>query len=305
MVGVRGVQLGYMSTNGVTLHVATAGPEDGPLVVLLHGFPELWWAWRGYIPALAEAGFRVLAPDQRGYNLSDKPARVEDYALDTLAQDVVGLIEAAGRKTACVVGHDWGAAVAWWTAMRHPDRVSAVSALNVPHPEVLRRTLLTRSEGVGTRLEQARRSWYMFFFQLPVLPERALLRQGGRALFSRMAAIGRPGAFDEADLPVYQAAWSQPGAARAMVDWYRAVLRTSLGPPPEDPRVHVPAQIIWGRQDALLSPELVPATVALCDDVRVEWFDEATHWVQHEEPERVQAVLLEFLGSHTGQGAGG
>lgn len=135
----------------------------------------------------------------------------------------------------------------------------------------------------------------MFFFQVPGLPERVLARGQGRGLFQRMAAIGRPGAFSEADLPVYREAWAQPDARRGMVDWYRAALRDALGPRPESARITVPAQLIWGKQDKLLAPELVPATLELCDDGRVVWFERATHWVQHEEHEGVLAALQGFL----------
>lgn len=156
-----------ISTNGVNLHVAQAGPADGPLVILLHGFPEYWASWRQQIPILASAGYRVWVPDQRGYNLSDKPAEITAYNLDQLALDVVGLIDAADAEKAFVVGHDWGAAVAWWLGIKHADRLEKLAILNLPHPAVLRRRF-------RTHFSQLRKSWYMFFFQLPWLPERFL-----------------------------------------------------------------------------------------------------------------------------------
>ena len=133
-----------ISTGSVNLHVATAGPTDGPLVILLHGFPEFWYGWRRQIPVLASAGFHVLAPDQRGYNTSDKPPRVKDYSIDRLSEDVIGLIDHCGRETAMLVGHDWGGAVTWWTAARFPDRIARLSILNVPHPVVMRKHILRR-----------------------------------------------------------------------------------------------------------------------------------------------------------------
>jgi len=157
---VVGVEHDRIATNGITLHVAQAGPADGELVVLLHGFPEPWWGWRNQIPALAASGFRVLAPDQRGYNFSDKPAGRGAYRMDTLARDIVGLIDATGRNRAAVIGHDWGGAIAWWLATYHPDRVRRVAVLNCPHPLVFSR-ILRRSPA------QLLRSWYMFFFQFP------------------------------------------------------------------------------------------------------------------------------------------
>jgi len=280
-----GFEHAYIATNGVTLHVVRAGPPDGPLVVLLHGFPELWYAWRHYIQALAAAGYRVLAPDQRGYNLSDKPLRVKDYDLDALALDVVGLVEAEGRKKAFVAGHDWGAAVTWWLAMKHPERVERAAAINVPHPAVLQRALFQGD------LRQIKRSWYMFLFQLPWLPERAFAQDGGRRQFARIAAIGRPDAFGPDDEPIYRAAWRQPEAPRAMLDWYRAALRRALRPGIEAGRITVPMQIVWGVQDELLSPGLVSPSLELCDDGQVCWLERATHWSLHEERAEVLRVL--------------
>ena len=147
----------FVSTNGVRLHVARSQGNHGRLVILLHGFPEFWYGWRHQIPALAEAGFRVWAPDQRGYNLSDKPARVASYGLDELANDMIGLIDAVGKSRAAVVSHNWGGAVAWWVALRHPERIERLVILNVPHPAVMHRHL-RRS------LTQLLKSW---FFQLP------------------------------------------------------------------------------------------------------------------------------------------
>ena len=280
-----GFEHAYVATNGVTLHVVRAGPADGPLVVLLHGFPELWYAWRHYISALAAAGYRVIAPDQRGYNLSDKPLRVADYSIDTLAADVVGLIELEGRKQAFVVGHDWGAAVTWWLAAHHPERVARAMMMNVPHPEVLRARLF------GGNIGQILKSWYMFYFQLPWLPERAFLQAGGRRQFARMAAIGRPEAFSSDDVQVYTAAWSQPDAARAMIDWYRASLRWALTHASGPARVSVPVHVVWGRDDKLLDASMVEPSLALCDDGRVTWFDDATHWVLHEARDRIIPLM--------------
>ncbi len=160
----------FIHTNGVRLHVVQHGPVDGPLVILLHGFPEFWYGWRKQIPALAAAGYRVWAPDQRGYNLSDKPTGIDAYTLDQLVADVIGLIDAAGCDKVYLVGHDWGAAVAWWMALKYPQRVIKLVVSNVPHPIVMNRT-------VRRNFDQLRKSWYIFFFQIPWLPER-LIRAG-------------------------------------------------------------------------------------------------------------------------------
>lgn len=276
-----------LKVNQINLHVVEAGPEDGPLVILLHGFPEFWYGWRKQIPALTEAGFRVVVPDQRGYNLSDKPRPVSAYSLDALADDCVGLLDALGRDRAALVGHDWGAAAAWWAALKYPQRWNRLCIVNVPHPAVMRRHL-RRS------LSQIRRSWYMFFFQLPWLPERIFLMRHGKAGLDGMVRTARPGTFADDDLARYFAAWSQPSAMRSMINWYRAALRY---PPArlESLRVRVPTLVIWGAQDSFVSRELAGASIDMCDDGQLVFVEEATHWVQHEEPATVNRLLIEFL----------
>ena len=281
------IRMGEVRTNGVRLKVAEAGPADGPLAILLHGFPEDWRGWRRQIGPLADAGFRVLAPDQRGYGGSDKPAGVAPYALDTLADDVVGLIDATGRPRASLVGHDWGGVVAWRVATRDPGRVDRLAILNAPHPD------LTRREFFGSP-RQLLKSWYVLAFQVPRLPEAFLRRKDWRALAGSLRDTSRPGTFSDADLDAYREAWSRPGAITAMLNWYRAFLR--LGPA-ADPkaRVAVPTRILWGVRDAALEPALAEASLARCDRGRLEFFDEATHWLHHEEPGRVADRLAAFL----------
>jgi len=275
-----------IKTNGVTLNVAQAGPDDGPLVILLHGFPEFWYGWRHQIPFLAAQGFRVWAPDQRGYNLSDKPRGVMAYARDELARDVIGLMQAAGVDQARVVGHDWGALVAWWLANHHPQRVEKLAILNVPHHNVAVQTI-RRSPS------QLARSWYAFAFQMPGVPEM-MLRANNFALgISALKSTSRKGAFTEADLEDYREAWSKPGALTAMIHWYRALRHTATLV--DDPRIHPPTLMIWGAKDAFLSREMAQPSIDLCDDGRLVMIENATHWVQHEEAERVNALLGEFL----------
>ncbi len=277
-----------IATNGMNLHVAQAGPVAGPVVILLHGFPEPWFGWEGVMRLLAGRGFRVWVPDQRGYNLSDKPAGVGAYQIDLLARDIVGLIDATGRERAYVAGHDWGAAVAWWLALRYPERVQKLGILNVPHPQIFLRHLLSSPQ-------QLRKSWYMFFFQIPGLPER-LMRRDEWSLGARsLIGSSRPGTFTVADLQRYRAAWAQPGAITGMLNWYRAAFQR---PPriPADPRIHVPTLMLWGAQDRFLDAVMAPASVDLCDDGRLIMFPDATHWIQHEEVERVSELLAEFFG---------
>ena len=264
-----------------------AGPEDGPLVILLHGFPEFWYGWRRQILPLAQAGYRVLVPDQRGYHISDKPRKLREYKLDKLAGDVRGLIDDADRDTAVVVGHDWGGLVAWRAAMQFPERVEKLVVLNASHPTAFRHALLHSRQ-------QRRNSRYMLGFQVPGLPEAALSRDRFARLRRTLERSSRPGTFSDDDFERYVEAWSGPGALTGMLAWYRA-LRFPLSSP-ADGRVRQPTLLIWGLRDRFVDEELVEPTLALCDDARVERIAEATHWVQHEEPERVNRALLEFLG---------
>ena len=282
----------FVDGAGMRLHVVEAGPEDGPLVVLLHGFPEFWYGWRRQIGPLARAGWRVWAPDQRGYNLSAAPPAVAAYDLDRLADDVLALLDAAGAERAAVVGHDWGAVVAWRLALRDPDRVERLAVLNVPHPAAFR-DFLVRTPS------QMLRSWYVAFFQLPALPERALRRFGARALRASSApgtlTAPSPPGFSDADLARYRAAWARPGAARGMISWYRAAVRRAGRLSPADPTVRVPALVLWGEDDVALDARLAERSVALCADGRLVTFPGVSHWVQHEAADRVNAELLAFL----------
>jgi len=289
----------HISVQGVSLRVVEAGPEEGPLVVLLHGFPEFWYGWRRQIPALAKAGCRVMAPDQRGYGGSGKPAGVDAYRVERLALDVVGLIQAAGMQRAhAVVGHDWGAAVAWWVGIAHPERLERLVILNVPHPS---RSVMKAA--IRKRPTQLLRSWYIFAFQLPGIPEWLLGRHRGRLLAGNLRGKDRS-SFTKDDRERYREAWAQPGALTGMLNWYRAMLRH----PPRAPgsnRVTVPTLILWGEQDRYLSKELAPLSLAKCDRGRLVTFPEATHWLQHDEADGVNRELLGFLGEGVGGAEGG
>jgi pimeloyl-ACP methyl ester carboxylesterase len=217
-----------LRTNGVELHALAAGPPDGPLAILLHGFPESSHGWRRQLAPLAAAGLRVLAPDQRGYALSDKPLGRAAYVLDTLADDVLGLADALGRHRFAVVGHDWGGAVAWHLAARDPGRVERAAILNAPHPATV---------GAYARAHpgQALKSWYIAFFQAPAVPELALSTAGHAWLRRAMIRSSRPGTFTPEDLRRYREDWSRPDALTAMLNWYRALPLYAPLPAP-DPR---------------------------------------------------------------------
>jgi pimeloyl-ACP methyl ester carboxylesterase len=283
---MEGVSFTNIITNGIRINVAQAGPANGPLVILLHGFPEFWYGWRKQIPALAAAGFRVWAPDQRGYNASDKPPRVRDYTLDKLAADGAGLIEAAGQRRAIVVGHDWGGAVAWWLAATNPELVERLIILNVPHPLVLRRLLLTNPL-------QTLRCWYMFMFQLPWLPEWAAGRNDWQDVVRALAATSRPGTFSNADFHAHRRAWSQPRAYTAMLNWYRAMFRYGV-PPPKYRRILPPTLLLWGVRDKFICREAADQSLKLCDLGRLVFYESATHWLQHEEPDEVNRQIIAF-----------
>ena len=274
----------FVETNSVRLHVVQAGPADGPLIILLHGFPEFWYGWHNQIDALAEAGFWVWAPDQRGYNLSDKPADTAAYGIDILAADVVGLIDAAGRQKAIVVGHDWGAAVAWWTAIVHADRVERLVVLNVPHPVVMQR-FARRDPG------QMLRSWYIGFFQLPWLPETLSILGNWAMTVRGLRMSSRPETFTETNLQQYRTAWSQPGAFTTMINWYRAALRNPASRQPSV-RITVPTLLIWGARDQFLKREMAQPSIDFCDNGRLIFLENATHWVQHEEAQRVIELII-------------
>jgi epoxide hydrolase 4 len=282
-----GVTESYADVNGVRLHYAEAG--SGPLVVLLHGFPAFWYSWRHQIPALAQAGYHVVAPDMRGYNLSSKPRGWREYDAVSLAGDIAGLIRHFGVEDAYVAGHDWGAAVAYFTAMEHPEVVKRLAILNVPHPARMFASLRTR--------RQLRKSWYMFFFQLPVIPER-LLAAREFAAAKRALRVESPDAFSDAEVERYVEAWSQPGALTAMVNYYRAALRRSpRSSTARIRRIDVPVLVIWGERDSVLGGELAEPEAGWVSDVRVERLPKASHWVQNDAPERVNELLTGFFGA--------
>ena len=276
-----------VQANGVRLHVAEAGPADGPLVILLHGFPEFWFGWREQIAPLAEAGFRVVAPDQRGYNLSSKPNGVAAYRLNLLADDIFALAEAVGRERFSLVGHDWGASVAWWMATLRPDPIERLAILNAPHPAVWLRSMTEDPA-------QRKKSRYVKVLRTPWLPELMIRAGGYRGLADAFKSSIRPEAFDSDTMAAYQTAWRQPGALTATLNWYRALFSQDLPCPPTG-SIRTPTLVIWGDRDAFAEPNLAEASAALCADARVLHFPEATHWVAHDEPYEVSDALIAFL----------
>jgi pimeloyl-ACP methyl ester carboxylesterase len=269
----------------VTLNVASAGPKDGPLTILLHRFPEFWYGWRHQIGALAHAGLHVVPPDQRGYNLSSKPVGIAAYHLDRVADDVLALADSYGAGTFDVVGHDWGGIVGWWLAARSPERVRRLAILNAPHPDVL-------ASYARRHPTQALRVFYFGAFQVPWLPEAGLRAANFLAMRQALRLTSRAGTFIPADLEHYCEAWAQPGALTGMLNWYRALRmkrRSELGP------IRSPTLVVWGKKDPALSPRLATESLSLCEQGTIEWLPGATHWLHHEEVEHVNDALVTFL----------
>ena len=255
-----------------------------PLVVFLHGFPEYWWSWRHQLSAMSKAGFWAVAPDLRGYNESDKPKGTSSYEVEKLAGDVAGLIRALGRKDAIVVGHDWGAMVAWAFAMEHPEMLQRLAILNVPHPLQMMRGL--------RRPAQLKKSWYIFFFQLPGIPERLMRLKD----FATIRWMLRAEGFSDEEIEHYVAALRAPGAVKSAIAYYRASMRRVFARRVPTMRpIHHPVLVIWGDRDLALGKELAEPPARFVPNAKVVHLPEATHWVQNAAPEQVNELLLEFI----------
>jgi epoxide hydrolase 4 len=275
--------------NGIALHVVLAGPASGKPLVFLHGFPEFWFAWRHQIDHFVSSGYRLIIPDQRGYNLSDKPAGIASYSINLLAKDIIGILDAVTDSKAFVVGHDWGAAVTWYLAARYSDRIHRTAMLSVPHPRAFIKNLIKPA--------QLRRSWYVFFFQLPQLPELVLRGRDWALLVRALRDTSPLGVFSDRDLEQYKKSWARKGALTAMLNWYRAALLrpSKLALDAEASRVKVPTLLIWGRNDQFIGQGMARESLQYCDDGHLEMFETATHWVQNEQPARINNLLSEFF----------
>lgn len=274
------VESTYRNLNGVELHVVAAGDPDAPLVVLLHGHPDFWYGWREQIISLVEAGFRVVVPDQRGCNLSEAPDGIDSYRLSELAADVCELIHSEGRESAHVVGHDFGAFVAWNVALRRPSIVERLGILNVPHPTVYRETLRSSPRQIA-------RSWYVWFYQVPKLPEWLLSRNDMDNMVASLEYTSNPGTFDQETIRRYRAAWRHTGVS-PRIHWYRGFRRSER--PPRD-TVSQPTLICWGEDDVALVPSMAEESVEYCENGQLRMFPDASHWVHHEREEVTEALL--------------
>ena len=277
---------GFIRANGIRFHYVEAG--DGPLLLLLHGFPEFWYSWRHQIPVLATR-FRVVAPDLRGYNETEKPPA--GYDVRTLVEDVACLVRALGHDRCHLAGHDWGGVIAWATAARFPEIIERLSILNAPHPTAM--ALALRSSAA-----QRKKSRYIFGFQIPGIPEFRI-RARNFAMIERVMRdkMIHPERLSDADLDAFKAALARPGALRATLAYYRTAFRAALrsGFSAHDIRIHVPTQVIWGEQDFALGLELVQNLSRWVDDLELELLPTAGHWVQQDEPEITSELMLAFL----------
>jgi epoxide hydrolase 4 len=289
-----GITQRFVQANGLRFELAECGPADAPrLALLLHGFPELNYSWRAQMPLLAARGWRVWAPNMRGYGASDRPPAMRDYRLDTLGADVAALIDAATAEAGkplevMLVAHDWGALVAWHFAIKQLRPLARLIIMNVPHPKVAQREI--------RRWSQLKKSWYIFFFQLPWLPEWAMQRGGAAAI--KQAFVGS--AVDKARFPaavqqVYADAALRPGALRAMINYYRALLRTPDARTIGDGRVDVPTLMVWGEQDLALGIDCSRGTQAWVPAIDLHTLPHASHWVQQDAPDDVNAIMADWL----------
>lgn len=275
----------YIVTNGIRMHYVVQG--EGPLIVLLHGFPEFWYSWRYQISFLAEHGYTVVAPDLRGYNETDKPRK--GYDIPTLLCDIQGLIKGLGQQKAIIVGHDWGGVLAWTFAMSYPAMTGCLIVMNAPHPAAMMREMRT--------LKQLRKSWYVFAFQIPWLPEYLLGRNNaheiGRML--RGAALQKS-AFPSEVTARYQKAMSKPGAIHAAISYYRQLfLHMPRSFKKYEVQIQVPTLLIWGEQDIALGIELTTGLERWVNDIQIKRIPSSGHWVQQEQPEEVNQYILDFL----------
>lgn len=287
---VPAIQTRYVRANGLTFEVDQCGNGER-LALLLHGFPECSFSWRYQLPLLARLGYTAWAPNLRGYGRSSRPRRVADYALTHLISDVAGMIDAAGKQSTLLIGHDWGGAIGWQFVLNPPRVIDRFIVLNLPHPKLFFSGL--------RKPAQLWRSWYLFFFQLPMIPEWLLTAGHARAIgntFLNMAVD--KSRFPEEVLEVYRRQALEPGAMSAMLNYYRALFRNwprqrELDALPT--KLEVPTLMIWGERDTALGKELTLGTELLVRDFTIRYLPEVSHWVQQEAPEQVNAIIEGWL----------
>jgi epoxide hydrolase 4 len=284
MLTTESWQHSYVITNGVKLHYVTQG--EGPLMIMLHGFPEFWYSWRYQIPEFAQY-YKVVALDMRGYNDSDKPQETSAYTINEIVKDVEGVIRGLGYDKCVLVGHDWGGAIAWNFAYTYPYMVDKLIILNLPHP-------VKFAEGLRTP-QQLLRSWYIFLFQLPFVPE-VLIQSGDyqplETAFKSMAV--NKNTFSQADMDAYKDAAAKRGALTAMVNYYRNIFQPQFFNKTWG-ILEIPTLMIWGENDTALGKELTYGTEAYVRDFEIKYIPNCSHWVQQEQPQLVNQYMHDFL----------
>ncbi|MDZ8110257.1 MAG: alpha/beta hydrolase [Nostoc sp. DedQUE12a] len=278
----------YITTNGVKLHYVTQG--EGPLMLMLHGFPEFWYSWRHQIPQFAQ-NFKVVALDLRGYNDSDKPTDKSAYVMDEFIKDVEGVIKGLGYEKCVLVGHDWGGAIAWNFAYAHSEMIEQLIIINLPHPAKF-------AQGLRTP-QQLLRSYYIFIFQLPWIPELLLQSSDYQAIETAFKGTAvNKNAFTQADINTYKDAAAKRGALTAMLNYYRNIFDQRIINPNRG-ILEVPTLMIWGENDTALGKELTYDTTAYVRDFQIKYIPNCGHWVQQEQPELVNQYMSEFLQTKT------
>ncbi|MBD2059309.1 alpha/beta hydrolase [Oculatella sp. FACHB-28] len=276
----------YIISNGIRLHYVTQG--EGPLMLMLHGFPEFWYSWRKQIPEFAQ-NYKVVALDLRGYNDSEKPTDQSAYVMSEFIKDIEGVTRGLGYDRCVLVGHDWGGAIAWNFAYAHPELVEKLIILNLPHPAKF-------AEGLRTP-QQLLRSSYIFFFQIPWLPELLVQASGYQIVAAALTGMAvNKSAFSDADLAAYKEAAAKPGALTAMINYYRNPFQQGIVNQ-EWGVLDVPTLMIWGENDTALGKELTYGTEAYVRDFQIRYIPDCSHWVQQERPDLVNQYIREYLAS--------
>jgi pimeloyl-ACP methyl ester carboxylesterase len=281
----------FVEANGLRFEVNMCGEGD-KLALCLHGFPEHAYSWRYQLPLLAELGYTAWAPNLRGYGKSSRPPYMEDYSVENLMEDVGGLVDASGCKSVVLIAHDWGAVVAWLFAIRKIRPLEKLIIMNVPHPG-------PASKAMKSGFTQLRKSWYIFFFQIPWLPEFLFGLNNAKGIGDAIRNSSEDESrFPEEDLQVYRDNANQPGALTAMINWYRGLLRGGGAKRQADlgyPVIEVPTLMVWGEEDVALSKATTYGTEEYVSDFRIRYLPRVSHWVQQEAPEAVNAMVEAFL----------
>ncbi|MGB5747234.1 MAG: alpha/beta hydrolase [Desulfobacterales bacterium] len=287
----------YAGVNGLRLHYVSVG--QGKLIMFVHGFPEFWYEWEKQLVEFGQ-DYQAVAPDMRGYNLSSKPAEVEKYHLKEIIEDLRALAEHLGHEKFIMVAHDWGGAIAWSAAMRHPELLEKLIIINSPHPAVFARELLNNPD-------QQKASQYMLMLRSPEA-ERVLTKNNYARLMDVLVQFGSKWKMSEEKRQKYITAWSQPGALTGSLNYYRASplypptskndeeqIRNILGLPKEMFEIKIPTLVIWGEQDRALLTGNLDGLGDYIEDLTVKKIPDGTHWVSHEQPELVNSLIRDFI----------